>query len=77
MVVQLVRCVSTLSGLMSHTIFPCVNGFAVNGNSCFGMKNIFLVPFIVLIPWESFPNSLAKDIFQVTFSSPVIRCLYY
>ena len=74
---SLVRCVSTLSGLMSHTIFPYMHFLVVNGTSCFGMKNIVLVPFIVLIPWSSCPNSLATDLFQLTFLSPVMRCLYY
>ena len=34
------------------------------------------VPLTYLIPWDSWPNLLAKDLSQIFLSRPLIRCLY-
>ena len=46
------------------------------GTLDFGMNMTVFFPFTYLIPWASCPNSFAKDLSQVFFSGPLIRCLY-
>ena len=52
-----------------------VNFLVLNDTSSFGMKYIVLVQSIrLLAPWAKRPNSLAKYLVHISFSSPLIRC---
>ena len=63
---------------MSRTIFVYVTFLVLNGTSSFGMKYIVLVPSIrLLTPWDKRPNSLAKYLFHISLSGPLMRWQNY
>ena len=69
-----VRWVSALLGRMSQTILGYVTFLVLKGTSSFGMKYMVLVPYILLIiPWSKRPNSLARDLFHISLSGPLMR----
>ena len=73
--VKRVLSLTSLCGLMSHTILPYVI-FLFAGIVDRRMAVIVLVPLMPRIPWASCPSSLEKERIHVTELSPCMRCLY-
>ena len=73
--VKRVLSLTSLCGLMSHTILPYVV-FLFAGIADRRMAVIVLVPFMSLMPWANCPSSLEKERIHVSLLSPYMRCLY-
>ena len=63
------RCFSAFSGLMSQFIFPYVH-LLLFGTSDLVMNTMVFVPLVSLIPWASWPSSLAKERIHMSLSGP-------
>ena len=69
-----VRWVSDLLGRMLQTILGYVTFLVLKGTSSFGMKYMVLVSSILLLtPWAKRPNSLARYLFHIYLSGPLMR----